>query len=112
VDVRHGLRTSGRYRSINFEGEEEIMTVTNATQANQAQFVSVASNSGNDKSPPATDTSSNKPVTGLAAALAAKAQYLKTGIDKDAAIGDPDHDAPKKAPTPSNTSTSGVNITA
>ncbi len=35
----------------------------------------------------------------LAAQKAAKAQYLKTGIDKDAAMGDPDHDAPKKVVT-------------
>ncbi|HWT97137.1 MAG TPA: hypothetical protein VN229_05960 [Terriglobales bacterium] len=88
------------------------MTVTNATQANPAQFVRVPNNSGNDKPQPVTDNAGSKPLTGLAATLAAKAQYLKTGIDKDAAIGDPDHDAPKKAPTPSNTSTSGVNITA
>ncbi len=38
-----------------------------------------------------------KPLTGLAAQQAAKAQYLRTGIDKDAAAGDPDHDAPRKA---------------
>jgi hypothetical protein len=32
---------------------------------------------------------------------AARAQYLKTGIDKDAAAGDPDHDAgPKKVSAP------------
>jgi hypothetical protein len=88
------------------------MTVTNATQANPAQFVRVPSNNGNDKPQPTSGNPTSRPLTGLAAALAAKAQYLKTGIDKDAAIGDPDHDAPKKAPAPSNTSTSGVNITA
>jgi len=95
------------------------MTVTTATQTNPAQFVRTTSNtSGNaanstpTQTPPPTNTSSSKPQTGLAAILAAKAQYLKTGIDKDAAIGDPDHDAPKKAPAPSNTPTSGVNITA
>ncbi|GGF39557.1 hypothetical protein GCM10011611_52470 [Aliidongia dinghuensis] len=36
------------------------------------------------------------PLTGNAALQAARAQYLRTGIDKDAAIGDPDHDAPRK----------------
>jgi hypothetical protein len=36
------------------------------------------------------------PVTALTAQQAAKAQYLRTGIDKDAAAGDPDHDAPRK----------------
>jgi hypothetical protein len=31
--------------------------------------------------------------------MAARIAFLKTGIDKDAAIGDPDHDAgPKKLP--------------
>ncbi|HLZ67547.1 MAG TPA: hypothetical protein VKQ29_15045 [Aliidongia sp.] len=36
------------------------------------------------------------PLTGNAALKAARAQYLRTGIDKDAAAGDPDHDAPRK----------------
>jgi hypothetical protein len=89
------------------------MTFTNATPANSAQFVRTTGNSGNsggsDK-PQTAQSSSSTPQTGVAALLAAKAQYLKTGIDKDAAIGDPDHDAPTKAPAPSNTS--GVNITA
>jgi hypothetical protein len=40
--------------------------------------------------------SSSAPLTGTAALQAAKAQYLRTGIDKDAAAGDPDHDAPRK----------------
>ena len=35
-----------------------------------------------------------KPLVGAAAAKAAVARYLRTGIDKDAAAGDPDHDAP------------------
>jgi hypothetical protein len=36
------------------------------------------------------------PLTGTAALQAARANYLRTGIDKDAAAGDPDHDAPRK----------------
>jgi hypothetical protein len=44
----------------------------------------------------ATAKPSTAPVTGRAAQQAAKAQYLRTGIDKDAAAGDPDHDAPRK----------------
>lgn len=36
------------------------------------------------------------PLTGNAALQSARAQYLRTGIDKDAAAGDPDHDAPRK----------------
>ena len=37
-----------------------------------------------------------KPLTGLAVQQSARAQYLRTGIDKDAAAGDPDHDAPRR----------------
>ncbi|MDE1147147.1 MAG: hypothetical protein PW843_11080 [Azospirillaceae bacterium] len=40
------------------------------------------------------------PTNVLAAQLAARAQYQKTGIDKDAAIGDPDHDATKPGAVP------------
>lgn len=36
------------------------------------------------------------PLTGFAALKAAKTQFQRTGIDKDAAIGDPDHDGPVK----------------
>jgi hypothetical protein len=43
-----------------------------------------------------TTTASPAPLTGNAALQAARAQYLRTGIDKDAAAGDPDHDAPRK----------------
>lgn len=48
--------------------------------------------------------SSNGQSAVLAAQQAARTHYLKTGVDKDAALGDPDHDAqrkvtPKAAPT-------------
>lgn len=93
------------------------MTVTNATATNPSQFVKIPNgNSGDagagDKAQPAAGSANAKPATVVDTILAARAQYLKTGIDKDAAIGDPDHDAPKKAPAPSSTSSTSVNITA
>lgn len=42
-------------------------------------------------------TPASTPLTGNAALQAARAQYQRTGIDKDAAAGDPDRDAPPKA---------------
>lgn len=51
----------------------------------------------NGKEPVRSHDTASKPLTGQAAIIAARAQYLKTGIDKDAAMGDPDHDAPKQA---------------
>ena len=47
-------------------------------------------------------------VSPVAAQQAARAAYLKTGIDKDAAIGDPDHDAPRKAASPRPTAVSAA----
>jgi len=44
----------------------------------------------------ASTASTTAPQTGIAALQAARANYLRTGIDKDAAAGDPDHDAPRK----------------
>jgi hypothetical protein len=41
--------------------------------------------------------STGHPSSALQVQQAAKAQYVKTGIDKDAALGDPDHDASRKA---------------
>ena len=46
-----------------------------------------------------TAATSSAPLTGNAALQAARAQYQRTGIDKDAAAGDPDHDAPRKVPS-------------
>ena len=90
------------------------MTVTNPTVTNPSQFVKIPSGTSgdagaSDKAQPAAGNTNAKPATVVDTILAARAQYLKTGIDKDAAIGDPDHDGPKKASAPSNTS---VNITA
>jgi hypothetical protein len=44
----------------------------------------------------ATGAPSSAAQTPLQALQAARAQYQRTGIDKDAAAGDPDHDAPPK----------------
>ncbi len=56
--------------------------------------------------------SSPQQLVGYAAQQAARARYLRTGVDKDAAMGDPDHDAGVKAaqaaasPAPSTTTAS------
>lgn len=58
--------------------------------------------------------SSPQQLVGYAAQQAARARYLRTGVDKDAAMGDPDHDAGVKAaraapaPTASSTVTKGA----
>ncbi len=46
--------------------------------------------------PPATRASGTKPPDPAAILQARRAQYMKSGIDKDAAIGDPDRDAPRR----------------
>ncbi|HVJ52149.1 MAG TPA: hypothetical protein VM689_06795 [Aliidongia sp.] len=56
--------------------------------ADSTGAVSSAPATTNTTTPPAA------PAVGFAATKLAQARYLKTGIDKDAAAGDPDHDAP------------------
>lgn len=63
---------------------------------------------GSATSAPQQTQKSQAPV-GYAAQQAARARYLRTGIDKDASLGDPDHDAGRAAqvaaqPKPAETS--------
>lgn len=71
-----------------------------------------ATNASGAKAPAAANVTNAKPLTGEAALLAARARYLKTGIDKDAAVGDPDHDASRGSGNQPNANSTRVKTVA
>ena len=70
-------------------------TVTMSTRTAQPPATKTAADSA-APSTPQQHTAPVKQPSVVAAMEAAKARYMRTGIDKDAAMGDPDHDAPRK----------------